>query len=143
MDFLLKVADFGFAAIQRDILQTYRGTQTYMAPEIKEGKKYAGDKVDIFSAGVILFILTMGIFPFKEAKVDENFYTFIHKKDYNGYWTAVSGTQLSAELKDLLQNIFAYVPSERPTLAQIRAHPWVNGPVHSQPEVKVFLMDQI
>ena len=73
-----------------------------MAPEIKEGKQYTGDKVDIFSAAVILFILTMGIFPFREAKTDEHFYSFIHKKDYNGYWAAVSGMKLSEELRDLL-----------------------------------------
>ncbi len=57
-----------------------------MAPEIKEGKQYKGDKVDIFSAGVVLFILTMGIFPFKEAKADEHFYHLIVKKDYASYW---------------------------------------------------------
>lgn len=45
-----------------------------MAPEIKEGKKYSGVKVDIFSAGVILFILIRGIFPFKEARIEEFFY---------------------------------------------------------------------
>jgi len=39
----LKVADFGFAAISKiDKLKSYRGTMTYMAPEIKEGKQYSG-----------------------------------------------------------------------------------------------------
>lgn len=74
----LKVADFGFAAIQKiDKLKSYRGTMTYMAPEIKEGKIYDGAKVDIFSVGVILFILVQGIFPFKEARKDEYFYNLI------------------------------------------------------------------
>lgn len=39
-----------------------------MAPEIKEGKTYNGTQVDIFSFGVILFVVTHGIFPFKEAR---------------------------------------------------------------------------
>jgi len=54
----LKVADFGFATYKNvEKLSTYRGTKTYMAPEIKEGKTYDGRKVDIFSIGVILYIL--------------------------------------------------------------------------------------
>ena len=41
---------------------------TYMAPEIKLGQVYDGKEVDIFSTGVILFIIVLGIFPFREAK---------------------------------------------------------------------------
>ena len=54
----LKVADFGFATfISIHKLKSYRGTMTYMAPEIKEGKVYDGKKIDILSTGVILFII--------------------------------------------------------------------------------------
>lgn len=57
-DLNLKIADFGYASFQKtDMLSSYRGTFTYMAPEIKEGKQYVGSQVDIFSSGVILFIL--------------------------------------------------------------------------------------
>ena len=74
----LKVADFGFATYKKiNSLNSYRGTMTYMAPEIKEGKTYDGKKIDIFSTGVILFIIVLGIFPFKEAKKEEYFYSLI------------------------------------------------------------------
>jgi len=54
----LKIADFGFACYKNiDSLKSYRGTMTYMAPEIKEGKQYKGSQVDMFSIGVILFII--------------------------------------------------------------------------------------
>ena len=54
----LKIADFGFASQKSiDCLKSYRGTLTYMAPEIKEGKVYKGTQVDLFSFGVILFII--------------------------------------------------------------------------------------
>jgi len=61
----LKLVDFGFA-IQGDInvLQGHFGTRPYMAPEIREQKKYDGTEVDIFSTGVVLFILAFGHFPF-------------------------------------------------------------------------------
>lgn len=54
----LKVADFGFATYKKITkLKSYRGTMTYMAPEIKEGKVYDGRQIDMFSTGVILFII--------------------------------------------------------------------------------------
>jgi len=83
----LKIVDFGFAT-DADIhcLDEYRGTKTYMAPEIKEGLLYDGNKSDVFSAGVILFILTLGIFPFKEAKKDDYFYNLIINRNFEKYW---------------------------------------------------------
>ena len=74
----LKVADFGFATFKKiNQLKSYRGTMTYMAPEIKEGKAYDGRQADLFSTAVILFIVVQGIFPFKEAKKNEFFYNLI------------------------------------------------------------------
>lgn len=66
-----KVCDFGFATNKNvNKLRSYRGTSTYMAPEIKESKEYDGTKVDIFSAGVILFVIVHGIFPFTGSSQD-------------------------------------------------------------------------
>jgi serine/threonine protein kinase len=74
----LKVADFGFACYKGiDHLKSYRGTMTYMAPEIKENKEYKGTEVDMFSIGVIIFIIVQGIFPFKEARKEEYFYNLL------------------------------------------------------------------
>jgi serine/threonine protein kinase len=88
----LKVADFGFATYKKiNALNSYRGTMTYMAPEIKEGKTYDGKKIDIFSTGVILFIIVLGIFPFKEAKKDEYFYSLIIDNKLETYWKKVGG----------------------------------------------------
>lgn len=74
----MKLADFGFATQKQvDSLNSYRGTFTYMAPEIKECKTYSGLKADMFSYGVILFILVQGFFPFKEAVKTEYFYNLL------------------------------------------------------------------
>ena len=74
----LKIADFGFATYKTiENLKSYRGTLTYMAPEIKEGKEYQGELVDMFSLGVIIFIIVHGIFPFKEARKEEYFYNLL------------------------------------------------------------------
>ena len=102
-DLNLKIADFGYAAYQKvDLLKSYRGTFTYMAPEIKLNLTYNGLKVDLFSTGVILFILIRGIFPFKEAREEEFFYNLLMKGKYQEYWEKVQGNYLSNECRDLL-----------------------------------------
>jgi len=73
------VADFGFATyIKINSLKSFRGTMTYMAPEIIENKVYNGKKIDLFSTAVILYILVKGTFPFRQAKTDEFYYNLIN-----------------------------------------------------------------
>ena len=126
-DMNLKVADFGFATYKRiNKLNSYRGTMTYMAPEIKEGKTYDGKQIDMFSTGVILFIIVQGIFPFKEAKKDEYFYNLILNGKLVQYWQKTGGQNLSPEFKDLILKMFSYDGSKRPTVEELKSHPWMN-----------------
>ena len=86
-DLNLKITDFGFATY-KDItsLNSFRGSKTYMAPEIKENKTYNGAQADIFSAGVILWVLVQGFFPFFEAKPrSDSLYNLIKNKKYDQY----------------------------------------------------------
>lgn len=99
-----------------------------MAPEIKEGKTYDGKKIDMFSTGVILFIIVQGIFPFKEAKKDEYFYNLIMKGDLKTYWSKVSGEGLSDDFKDLILKMFSYDPKLRPSVEELKSHPWMQKP---------------
>jgi len=125
----LKVADFGFATYKKiNRLNSYRGTMTYMAPEIKEGKTYDGKQIDMFSTGVILFIIVQGIFPFKEAKKDEYFYNLLLKGEYKTYWKKVGGQGLSEEFKDLMTKIFSHDGKKRPTVEELKNHPWMQKP---------------
>lgn len=107
-------------------LKSYKGTMTYMAPEIKEGIIYDGKQTDVFSVGVILFIIVMGIFPFKEAKKDEYFFALLHNKKHDKYWKKVGGESLSSDFKDLMIKIFNYEGKSRPTIEEIKKHPWLN-----------------
>lgn len=125
----LKIADFGFACYKSvDSLRSYRGTMTYMAPEIKEGKVYKGTQVDMFSLGVILFIIVQGIFPFKEARREEYFYSLLLSGQIDTYFSKVNGTGLSAGFKSLILSLFSYDGEKRMTLEQLKADPWMNEP---------------
>ncbi|KAK6133536.1 hypothetical protein DH2020_032665 [Rehmannia glutinosa] len=84
----LKVSDFGLSAISEQIKQdglfhTFCGTPAYVAPEVLARKGYDAAKVDIWSCGVILFVLMAGYLPFHDQNVMA-MYKKIHKDtDHN------------------------------------------------------------
>ena len=122
----LKIADFGFATFRKiHALKSFKGTMTYMAPEIIESKTYDGIKIDLFSMAVILYIIVKGTFPFREAKTDEFYYNLIFSNKLDTYWEKTSGEDLSSEFKDLIIKMFSYEPDKRLSIEEIRAHPWM------------------
>ncbi|KAI2656546.1 hypothetical protein H4Q32_013504 [Labeo rohita] len=62
----IKIADFGFSNLfsRGQLLKTWCGSPPYAAPELFEGKEYDGPKVDIWSLGVVLYVLVCGALPF-------------------------------------------------------------------------------
>jgi 5'-AMP-activated protein kinase catalytic alpha subunit len=140
----LKLADFGFACYKNiDCLKSYRGTFTYMAPEIKEGKQYNGTQVDMFSFAVILFIIVQGIFPFKEARTEEYFYNLLCTGQIDLYFQKTNATGLSNEFKDLILALFSYDAAKRPTISQIRQHPWLNKSGFNMEATRANLMNEL
>ena len=140
----LKIADFGFACYKNiDALSSYRGTMTYMAPEIKEGKQYKGKNVDMFSIGVILFIIVQGIFPFKEARKEEYFYNLLLQGKNDTYFQKVNGTGLSEDFKDLILALFSYDGDSRPQVEQIRNHPWMQSSTFNYEATRAELLQTL
>ncbi|KAJ2951831.1 hypothetical protein O0L34_g13994 [Tuta absoluta] len=62
----IKIADFGFSNYyaQGELLATWCGSPPYAAPEVFEGKRYTGPEIDIWSLGVVLYVLVCGALPF-------------------------------------------------------------------------------
>ena len=140
----LKIADFGFACYKSiDSLKSYRGTMTYMAPEIKEGKQYRGTQVDMFSLGVILFIIVQGIFPFKEARKEEYFYNLLLNGKHDVYFSKVNGNSLSQPFKDLVLQLFSHDGNSRPTIEQFRASDWMNDPTYNEAATRDLLIARL
>ena len=63
----VKLADFGFSSTFRagELLDVYCGSPPYCAPELYLAKLYDGPKVDIWSLGVVLYVLVCGYLPFE------------------------------------------------------------------------------
>lgn len=109
--FNLKLADFGFAYVfqkgegAKTSMRTELGTKGYMAPEIIANKKYT-EKADIFSAGVILFIMLAGFPPFQNAVAKDWWFDKLIKGKYKLFWMAHERTaKFSTNAKDILQKM--------------------------------------
>ena len=62
------------------------GTLKYMCPEIHEKKSYNGDQADIFSLGVLIYVLKTGEFPFGKATKEDHAYKFHFKGETTNFW---------------------------------------------------------
>lgn len=100
-----------------------------MAPEIKNGEIYNGNLVDIFSAGVVIFCLVTGIFPFKEASTSCSYFSLLAAKKYYDYWKVInkySKHPISDEFKSLMEKMLALNPLERPVASEIKNKIWLS-----------------
>nr|KMM68329.1 MAP/microtubule affinity-regulating kinase 3 [Coccidioides posadasii RMSCC 3488] len=117
----VKLCDFGFTREyegKASYLQTFCGTICYSAPEMLKGEKYAGEKVDVWSLGIILFALISGELPFDEDD-DQATKKMILSEDpkYNA--------RFSEDAKSLINLLLSKRPLIRPTLSDILAHPFL------------------
>jgi serine/threonine protein kinase len=90
--FNLKIADFGFASQigknNGSLLKTRLGTEAYMAPEIFIGKPYSGAAIDLFSCGIILFIMVVQTPPFLKAVASDPLYRMLIENKEESFWRA-------------------------------------------------------
>ncbi|KAJ5032480.1 uncharacterized protein L3040_009084 [Drepanopeziza brunnea f. sp. 'multigermtubi'] len=117
----VKLCDFGFTREyegKASYLQTFCGTICYSAPEMLKGEKYAGEKVDVWSLGVILYALLSGELPFDEDDDNETRTKILTAEpkwpDY-----------FSPEARSLLGILLSKRPLRRPALSDILAHPFL------------------
>jgi doublecortin-like kinase 1/2 len=121
---LLKLGDFGLACEVTRPLFTVCGTPTYVAPEILAESGY-GLKIDVWAAGVILYILLCGYPPFVSQDNDqEKLFDCILSGQYDfpdEYWKDVSNLA-----KELIQNMLQLAPELRFSAEDVLDHPWLS-----------------
>ncbi len=103
------------------MMQTACGTPGYVAPEVLQAQGY-GPEVDLWSIGVITYILLCGFPPFYHEELPELFEQ-IMSADFDfpeEYWDSVS-----SEAKDFIKKLLVVKPSDRMSVDQALAHPWL------------------
>lgn len=118
----LKISDFGLSAFSQQVredglLHTACGTPNYVAPEVLNDKGYDGTASDIWSCGVILFVLMAGYLPF-----DEESLMALYKKIYKAEFSCPSW--FSSGAKKFINRLLDRNPLTRITIAEILENEW-------------------
>ncbi|KAK8465677.1 hypothetical protein PHAVU_009G145400 [Phaseolus vulgaris] len=116
----IKISDFGLSALPEQgvsILRTTCGTPNYVAPEVLSHKGYNGAVADVWSCGVILYVLLAGYLPFDELDLT-TLYSKIERAEFSSPpWFPVGA-------KILIKRILDPNPETRMTIEQIRNDEW-------------------
>lgn len=116
----LKVSDFGLSALLHegvDLLKTTCGTPNYAAPEVLNGGQYDGAAADVWSCGVILYVLMAGHLPFEATDLPT-----LYKKINSAAFTCPFW--FSPGVKSLIDKMLDPSPKTRITIEGIRNHLW-------------------
>ncbi|KAH9690205.1 CBL-interacting serine/threonine-protein kinase 8 [Citrus sinensis] len=116
----LKISDFGLSALPEQgvsLLRTTCGTPNYVAPEVLSHKGYNGAAADVWSCGVILYVLIAGYLPFDELDLT-TLYSKVEKADFS------CPTWFPVGAKSLIHRILDPNPETRITIEEIRNDEW-------------------
>ncbi|XP_059191304.1 SNF related kinase b [Centropristis striata] len=118
----VKLTDFGFSNLFQPgtMLATSCGSLAYSAPEILLGEEYDAPAVDIWSLGVILYMLVCGVPPFQETNDSETLVMILDCR----YCVP---EHVSDDCRDLISRMLQKDPSCRASLEEIEAHKWLQG----------------
>ncbi|KAF8393041.1 hypothetical protein HHK36_021282 [Tetracentron sinense] len=126
----LKVTDFGLSAFsehlkQDGLLHTTCGTPAYVAPEVIGKRGYDGAKADLWSCGVILFVLLAGFLPFQDDNI-----VAMYKKIYRGDFKFPPW--FSSESRRLINKLLDPNPSTRISMAKLMETSWFKKSVRTK-----------
>lgn len=114
------------------------GKWQYMSPEVcMNSSPFDGPAIDLWAAGVILFLMLTGFPPWERAVLDDEHFRYMS----NGYLVQMLTDWklgLSADAMDLLQRMVMFDPSDRLCVEQVLAHPWMS---QSLPEYCIMETD--
>ncbi|KAI9674545.1 MAG: serine/threonine-protein kinase KIN2 [Caeruleum heppii] len=125
----IKIIDFGLSNLfsPRSHLKTFCGSLYFAAPELLQARQYTGPEVDIWSFGIVLYVLVCGKVPFDDQSMPQ-----LHAKIKKG---VVDYPQwLSAECKNLISRMLVTDPRQRASLHEIMTHPWICKGFNAPPE---------
>nr|XP_015218995.1 PREDICTED: serine/threonine-protein kinase SIK2-like [Lepisosteus oculatus] len=133
----IKLADFGFGNFYNagDPLSTWCGSPPYAAPEVFEGKEYEGPQLDIWSLGVVLYVLVCGSLPFDGASLPALRQRVTEGRFRIPYF-------MSQDCENLIRRMLVVDPAKRISIAQIKQSRWMLAdPTAQQQALSVSITD--
>jgi len=127
--FEVKLSDFGHSKMIKDGYSTALtrvGTPQYWAPEVSDGTYGAsgyGQDVDLWSLGVVLYVMLIGSYPFDGVK--ERIEDQIRRARITNFRSQSTGREASQQAQDLIQSLVKIDPKKRRSLEGCRTHQWV------------------
>jgi len=124
--FRVVIADFGLSKVfnSGEALETSCGTPDYVAPEVITAEGQYDKSVDMWSCGVITYVLLCGFSPFLSS-TQHGLFDKIVKCEYD--FPDPEWTNISESAKDFIRHLLVKDPKDRFTAAQCLKHPWLNG----------------
>ncbi|XP_055385458.1 calcium/calmodulin-dependent protein kinase type 1 isoform X2 [Condylostylus longicornis] len=139
-DSKIMISDFGLSKMEDSgVMATACGTPGYVAPEVLAQRPY-GKAVDVWSIGVISYILLCGYPPFYDEN-DANLFAQILKGEFefdSPYWDEISDSA-----KDFIHHLMCVNAEERYTCKQALAHPWISGNAASNKNIHGTVSEQL
>jgi hypothetical protein len=134
----IKLIDFGLSNLFDPVghLGTFCGSLYFAAPELLNAKLYTGPEVDVWSFGVVLYVLVCGKVPFDDQSMPA-----LHAKIKRGL--VEYPVWLSAECKHLLSRMLVTNPAARATLPEALAHAWTLRGYTAPPDVHLVRRDPL
>ncbi|XP_072529534.1 testis-specific serine/threonine-protein kinase 6-like [Salminus brasiliensis] len=129
----VKLTDFGLVRFSTtDLSRTFWCTPRYAAPEVLLKKPYDPKKADVWSLGVILYVMVTGTLPFRD--VSRKNIPFLQREAL----TYPDGIRVEQPCRSFISYMLQYKPERRPTVAEVAAHPWLQLTQEPSPEENVF-----
>ncbi|KAK1926273.1 hypothetical protein DB88DRAFT_481296 [Papiliotrema laurentii] len=129
----IKIIDFGLSNLYAPDrhLSTFCGSLYFAAPELLNAKVYTGPEVDVWSFGIVLYVLVCGRVPFDDQSMPA-----LHAKIKRGL--VEYPAWLSSECKHLLGRMLVVNPADRATLTEVMHHPFMNKGYDGPPDSYVI-----
>ncbi|PKS12850.1 hypothetical protein jhhlp_000190 [Lomentospora prolificans] len=117
----IKIIDFGLSNLfsPRAHLKTFCGSLYFAAPELLQARAYTGPEVDVWSFGIVLYVLVCGKVPFDDQSMPA-----LHAKIKKGAVDYPSW--LSSDCKHLMSRMLVTDPKQRATMYEVLNHTWMN-----------------
>ncbi|ODH48364.1 CAMK/CAMKL/KIN1 protein kinase [Paracoccidioides brasiliensis] len=125
----IKIIDFGLSNLYspKSQLKTFCGSLYFAAPELLQARQYIGPEVDVWSFGIVLYVLVCGKVPFDDQSMPQ-----LHAKIKKGVVEYPQG--LSSDCRHIISRMLVTDPKQRANLNEILNHPWMTKGFSGSPE---------